>query len=144
MKGSGGNDNTLYFARRSFQETMMSGMTTMNTMKTMNAMNTMNALTMWQRRLAFTLVLVLVHVCALNSFAHQEVPGEKQKKPIALTNARLHTITNGVMDSATIVFDKGVITAVGRNVSIPAGCEVRDLKGKYVYPSFIAPYTTLG
>jgi imidazolonepropionase-like amidohydrolase len=95
----------------------------------------------WQRRFAFALVLMVVHLAV---YAHQEIPGEKQKKPVALTNARLYTIANGVMDSATIVFDKGVITAVGRNVAIPAGADVRDLKGKSVYPSFIAPYTTLG
>lgn len=90
------------------------------------------------------LLLASLAVWPTVSRAHQEIPGDKQKKPIALTNARVYTIANGVMDSATVVFDKGVITAVGRTASIPAGAEVRDCKGASVYPSFIAPNTTLG
>ncbi|MFM7773544.1 MAG: hypothetical protein ACKO9V_01705, partial [Candidatus Kapaibacterium sp.] len=94
----------------------------------------------------FTLLaaLTVLHIGAVCAHAHQEIPGEKQKKPVALTNARVYTITGGELDSATVVFDKGVITAVGRVVSIPAGAEVRDCKGASVYPSFIAPNTTLG
>ncbi len=77
-------------------------------------------------------------------FAHQEIPGEKQKGPIALTNARIYTVTSGVLDHATVVFDNGKITAVGTSVSIPSNATSIDCSGKSIYPSFIAPYTTLG
>ena len=36
-----------------------------------------------------------------------------QSEPIALRGATIHTVTNGVIENGTIVFDNGVITAVG-------------------------------
>jgi imidazolonepropionase-like amidohydrolase len=75
---------------------------------------------------------------------HDKVPGAPQKQPIALKNAKVYTITQGTMDGATIVFDKGKIIAVGKNVDIPANAEVIDCTGKSIYPGFIAAESTLG
>lgn len=93
-------------------------------------------------RLVFTLFTALA--VWLPAAAHDEIPGAPQKKPIALTNARIYTVSQGVIESGTVVFDGGKIIAVGQAVSIPAGAEVIDCKGKSVYPGFIAPVTTLG
>ncbi len=90
------------------------------------------------------LFLAFVFCCFTVVYAHQEVPGEKQKGPIALTNARIYTITNGVIEKGTIVFEKGKISAVGSTVTIPSGANVIDCGGKNVYPSFIAPNTVIG
>ena len=75
---------------------------------------------------------------------HDKVPGAPQKQPIALKNAKVYTITQGTIDGATIVFDKGKIIAVGKNVEIPANAEVIDCTGKSIYPGFIAAESTLG
>lgn len=75
---------------------------------------------------------------------HDKVPGAPQKQPIALKNAKVYTITQGTMDGATIIFDKGKIIAVGKNVDIPANAEVIDCTGKSIYPGFIAAESTLG
>jgi len=78
------------------------------------------------------------------TFAHNETPGDIQRKPIALTNATIVTITKGILENATIVFDKGRITAIGTNISYPENTEVINCQGQYIFPGFIAPSTTLG
>ena len=73
-----------------------------------------------------------------------QVPAAPQDHPIAFTGATIHTITQGVVENGTIVFDNGVITAVGPAVQIPAGAERVDLRGKHVYPGLIDAYSTMG
>ena len=56
---------------------------------------------------------------------------------IALTNCKAVTITNGILDNATILVEDTQIKAVGVDVEIPAEAEVIDLNGKWVTPGFI-------
>lgn len=79
-----------------------------------------------------------------NVEAHDEIPAAEQTKPIVLTNARIYTIKNGIIESGMLVFEKGKITAVGKQVAIPQGAETIDCKGQNVYPGFFAPYATTG
>ncbi len=67
-----------------------------------------------------------------------------QAEPIALTGATIHTVTNGTIENGTIVFENGVITAVGADVAIPAGARVVDYSGKHIYPGLIDAYSTVG
>ncbi|MCP4250560.1 MAG: hypothetical protein GY778_26250, partial [bacterium] len=67
-----------------------------------------------------------------------------QAQPIALRGATIHTVTAGVIENGTIVFENGVITAVGADVTIPAGARVVDVGGKHIYPGLIDAYTTVG
>ena len=39
---------------------------------------------------------------------------------IALTNCKAVTITNGILDNATILVEDGILKAVGVDVEIPA------------------------
>ena len=59
-------------------------------------------------------------------------PGTKPL--VAIRNATIHPVTSAPIANGTIVFDKGVITAVGANVAIPAGATVIDGTGLSVYP----------
>src|SRR5204863_5760413 len=43
-----------------------------------------------------------------------------------------------------ILFDKGKIVAIGKDVAIPEGVEKIDLDGKHVYPSLFDASTDLG
>jgi imidazolonepropionase-like amidohydrolase len=67
-----------------------------------------------------------------------------QSEPIALQGATIHTVTNGVIENGTIVFENGVIVAVGADVEIPAGARVVDVSGKHIYPGLIDAYSTVG
>ena len=73
-----------------------------------------------------------------------QVPAPPQSGPIALTGATIHTVTNGVIENGTIVFDNGRITAVGGNVAIPDGAQRVDVSGKHIYPGLIDAYSAMG
>ena len=62
----------------------------------------------------------------------------------ALTNARIETVTNGVIERGTIVIRDGLIAAVGASVTAPPDARVLDLTGRTVYPGLIDLTSTLG
>ncbi len=77
-------------------------------------------------------------------FASDQVPAPPQKQPIALVGGTVHTVSGKDLPGATILFDKGKIVAVGRDVEVPADALRIDIRGKHVYPSFIEANSTLG
>lgn len=62
----------------------------------------------------------------------------------ALTNARIQTVTKGVIEKGTILIRKGLIEAVGPTVTLPADARVMDLTGKTVSPGLIDLTSALG
>lgn len=74
----------------------------------------------------------------------QIIPAAKQSRPIALTNARINTVANGVIENGTIVFADGKITAVGRDVAIPANAQRIDVSGKEIYPGLVGANSQMG
>lgn len=62
----------------------------------------------------------------------------------AIQGARIVTVSGETIDNGTVVIENGVITAVGRNVDVPAGAWVIDGSGKIVYPGLMDALTTLG
>ena len=92
-----------------------------------------------------TLIIVLALI-PLASFAQQEdgVIRQAQGAKFALTNAKIYTVTNGVIEKGTIVIENGVIAAVGANVDIPSDAQVIDYEGQEIYPGMIDSGTQLG
>ncbi|HWO87558.1 MAG TPA: amidohydrolase family protein [Gemmatimonadales bacterium] len=62
----------------------------------------------------------------------------------ALTNARIETVTRGVIERGTIVIRNGLIVAVGAGVEVPPDARVLDLSGRTIMPGFIDLTSTLG
>jgi imidazolonepropionase-like amidohydrolase len=90
---------------------------------------------------AFVVLLPLLTSVAA---ANPEIPGPPQEKPIAITGATIHPVSGPAIEGGTIVFDKGKITAVGKDVMPPADAEVIRLEGKHVYPGLFDAGTNLG
>jgi hypothetical protein len=65
------------------------------------------------------------------------VPVSAGAQDIAIRNATIQTITNGVIENVTIVVRDGRIAAIGQNVEIPSGIQVIDGQGMYVMPGLI-------
>lgn len=62
----------------------------------------------------------------------------------ALTNARIQTVTRGVIEKGTVIVRKGLIEAVGATLTIPADARVFDLAGKTVSPGLLDLTSSLG
>lgn len=63
---------------------------------------------------------------------------------IALTNGKLYTMENGIIERGTVLIEGGQIMAVGEAVEIPAGAQVIDVEGRIVTPGFIDAHTHMG
>ncbi len=62
---------------------------------------------------------------------------------VAFTHANV-VKDNIIATDVSLLIKEGKIIAVGKNIAIPAGYVVVDLKGKYMYPSFIDIYSNYG
>lgn len=94
-----------------------------------------------------SILLLLIGAAILTprlGFASDPIPAPKQKKPIALVGGTVYTVSGGIIPNGTVVFDKGKITAVGVQVTVPADAEKIDVAGKYVYPGLIDANSIMG
>jgi imidazolonepropionase-like amidohydrolase len=84
--------------------------------------------------------------CALGAASglQAQVPAPRQSRPIALVGATIHPISSAAIEGGTLVFANGVITALGRNVQIPANAERIDVSGMHVYPGLVDAYSSMG
>ncbi|MBL0095048.1 MAG: amidohydrolase family protein [Bacteroidetes bacterium] len=82
----------------------------------------------------------------LNAQTTKPVTGlsDERSIPIAFRNATLIVDAKTVIKGATLLIRKDKIIAAGTGVTIPADAVVYDLKDRYVYPSFIDPFTDYG
>lgn len=87
---------------------------------------------------------VLILLGAAASSLEAQIPAPRQDRPIALTGATIHTVTNGVIQNGTILFEDGRITAIGANVQIPTHAERVDATGKHIYPGLVDAHNVLG
>jgi imidazolonepropionase-like amidohydrolase len=76
--------------------------------------------------------------------AQVPIPAPPQRTAIALRGATIHTVSNGTIQNGTIVFEGGVITAIGADVAVPAGARTIDVSGKHIYPGLVDAYSTVG
>lgn len=80
---------------------------------------------------------------AAPALAHNITPGQSQSAPVLLQGGTLYTVTDGRIQG-DLLFEDGVITAIGSNIEVPAGAQVINIAGQSVYPGLIAMDTTLG
>lgn len=91
---------------------------------------------------AALLIMLMVPVVSFGQEDDQVMKARAGK--FALTNAKIYTVTNGVIENGTLLIANGIIEAVGTDVDIPADAEVIDVQGKEIYPGMIDSGTTLG
>jgi len=89
--------------------------------------------------------IIQIFIVAILTSAHLVAQNPKAKTgTFALTNATIETITKGTIANGTVIIQNGKIQAVGTNVTIPAGAQVMDCRGLYIYPGMIDTGTKLG
>ena len=77
-------------------------------------------------------------------FGAVPTPAAPQATPVALVGARIHTAAGPAIENGTIVFQDGVITALGADVSPPGDAEVVDLSGMVVMPGMLDNHSHIG
>ena len=87
---------------------------------------------------------VWVGILAAQSYFPSNGVKDERPSTFALTNATIYTDYQTRIDNATLLIRDGKVVAAGANVNIPSGAQVIDVKGKYIYPAFIDPYTSYG
>lgn len=92
-------------------------------------------------------IYIAVFVFISNTiFAQNQAAGSPQAKAIALVGATIHTANGQVIENGVIVFNKGLITAIGGAGTAydKANTETIELAGKSIYPGLISPVNELG
>lgn len=113
-------------------------LTIRNVMKLEEDSNMRNVIRHWS-----FVICLLVGFCKV-SLSSGQIPAKPQEKTIAITNATIHTVSGPVIEKGTIIFEKGKITAIESNLTLPRDAEVIDATGKHVYPGLISPDTYIG
>ncbi|MFD0976086.1 amidohydrolase family protein [Salinimicrobium gaetbulicola] len=72
------------------------------------------------------------------------VKAEVNTNYTVLKNAKIHVDPATTIENGMLAIKDGKITAVGKNIKVPANAVVFDLKGKEIYPSFIDLYSNFG
>lgn len=62
----------------------------------------------------------------------------------AFTNTSIYVDYQTLLNNATLLIKDGKILEVGANLTIPKNAIIYDLKGKFIYPSFIDIYSDYG
>lgn len=84
-----------------------------------------------------------VAACVLSSGRHSAWAAEPPAK-VALTGARVIPVVGPDLDGATILIERGKITAVGTDVKIPFDAMEIDCSGKVIMPGLIEPQSWRG
>lgn len=87
----------------------------------------------------FITILLIVGI-ATNSFPQNP---KGKKRTFVLTHATIETVAKGILNNTTLVIRDGKIISLGSG-DVPAGAEVIDCTGLYIYPGFIDGGTRLG
>ena len=76
--------------------------------------------------------------------SNDQIPGEEQKRPIILKGGILHTVSTYVFEGYDILFSKGKIVRIEKNIMASPETDVYDVFGKHIIPGYIAPITRIG
>lgn len=97
-------------------------------------------------RFARTLALLAIGICADAAHAQSRVPhAPPQQKPIVVHSTTVHTVSGRTIENGYILFENGVITALGEgSAPLLANAEEINAGGMHVYPGLIGLDTQLG
>jgi hypothetical protein len=97
------------------------------------------------RKLLTLLIVSLISGSVFSQVTFQR-NGVYDERPsqYAFKNATIIVDAQTVLDNAMIYIKNGFIESVGKDLQVPAGTVVYDLKGKRIYPSLIDIYSDYG
>lgn len=91
-----------------------------------------------------TYLLLIALIISGIAAAQPPAVAKAQAKAMALKGGIIHVGNGQVIENGVVVFNKGIITAIGNAQTATGDAEVTDVTGKHIYPGIIAPNTRLG
>lgn len=95
------------------------------------------------KKIGLFLLLGCMHLWAWSQHNASSI-SDQRNQVFAFTHATIFQDADTKLENATLLIEKDQIVAVGKEIQIPKNAKVIDLKGKYIYPSFIDVYTNFG
>ncbi len=89
-------------------------------------------------------IIVLASLLVSFYCAGQAAAQGGEPRSFAIRGAKVVPVSGPPMDNATVLVSRGVITAVGTNVTIPPDAWVIEGKGLIVYPGLVDAFTDVG
>ncbi len=93
--------------------------------------------------LSCLMLLLLPKLLSQETFPVNDVK-DNRENAYAFVNGTIVKDYKTILKNAVLLIRKGKVEAAGENITVPKGYTVIDLNGKFIYPSFIDPYTTYG
>ena len=93
------------------------------------------------------ILISILALASLTSYAQNPAPARPQTKTIALTGGTVHIGNGQVIPNGVVLFNNGIITSVVDGTVVRLNLndvEVIDVSGKHVYPGIISPAATVG
>lgn len=89
-------------------------------------------------------IVVFAALCLSMSGAVRVAAQGGEPRSFAIRGARVVPVSSAPVENATVLVSRGVITAVGPNVTIPADAWIIEGKGLTVYPGLVDAFTDVG
>ncbi len=102
----------------------------------------MNTFTKSKLKFRTFVFCLLTFVFCLSTLALAQ--SKSEQGTYAIRNARIVTVTNGVIEKGTVLVKNGKIEAVGATVAVPKEAKIIDATGLSVYPGLIDSNTYVG
>ena len=88
--------------------------------------------------------LLFILIILSPMFAHDQIPGQIQKRPILLKGGIIHTVSGEILKGYDLLFSKGKIISVEKSLLSSPETDVYEVFGKHIVPGYVSPVTRLG
>jgi imidazolonepropionase-like amidohydrolase len=85
-----------------------------------------------------------IHTHAQDYFPENKSVKQNTEITYAFTHANIVKSYDNIISDGILLITSDKIVAIGKNVKIPKNAIVTDLKGKYIYPSFVEVFSDFG
>lgn len=97
------------------------------------------------KKLIFVVILLLsIGLSAQEYFPENHGVKTTENKTIAFTNATIYSTPTEIIKNGVLLIKNRKVVAIGKKITIPNDAMVINLKGKFIYPSFIDLYSDFG
>ena len=99
---------------------------------------------MLKKLLPITILFIALSLSAQDYFPKNDGVKSKNTNFTALVNAKIFITPTNKLENGVLLIQEGRVVQVGTNVKLPKNSVIIDLKGKFIYPSFIDIYSDFG